>query len=336
MFASSCDLFLRDLARNAFFRPPEPLEFSNIAELMSAERLAEGLDASKRDAARTSHIVAFLALLRCHRFLGIADAQMAELDGIYQAHVIVAGVRRELRMLMRFLVVQGADTLADELELRLSALDEQHVEDPLPSLDGERELALRAERLRNGLRDTRRTVKAAAKRLRDLSRPEPEEPIARASAHVRKDLRQDIWAFRFILRAFLAKAAAVSVRSSGALETSELAFVGEFARHFRAFGPRLAKGTGYTHRGPLTKAVSALSRREALDAEALTWASDECERFFQHLERALEKEAGAADGTFDKVEAAETLRDYLTSAREHAPSEHPPAGAFGGGAQLGG
>jgi hypothetical protein len=78
VFASSCDLFLRDLARNAFFRPPEPLEFSNIAELMSAERLAEGLDASKRDAARTAHIVAFLALLRCHRFLGIADAQMAE------------------------------------------------------------------------------------------------------------------------------------------------------------------------------------------------------------------------------------------------------------------
>ena len=135
---------------------------------------------------------------------------MGRAEGLYEAHVVVAGVRRELRTLMRFLVVQGADALADELERHLSMLDIEHTEEPLPALDGERNLPVHAERMRNGIRDTRRTVKVAAKGLRDLSRPEVPSQSHPESQWTRKDLRQDIWAFRFILRAFIAKASAAS------------------------------------------------------------------------------------------------------------------------------
>ena len=330
IFRSSCDLFLRDLDRNAFFRPSEPLEFSNVAELIDPEYFSTEARAMQRDPAKTATLVAFLALLRDHRFLGIADRQMREFDGIYRAYVVIAGARRELRTLERFLIVQGAETSADELHARLLSLDAHgyHIDDPLPDLDADRGLALPSERMRNAIRELRRAVRATAKQLLHLDGAAALEPIDRESARVRKDLSQDIWAFRFILRAFLAKARAASTRV-GALDDEQLAFAGEFVRHFRTFGPRLAKGTGYERRGPLTTALSALSRRDTIDVDKLAFASQECERFADHLDRALEEALRSRAASFDKHEAAEELRAYLANARAHAPSAHPPEGAFG-------
>jgi hypothetical protein len=323
VFQSSCDLFLRDLDRNSFFHPAEPLEFSNVAELLSPKRVATMVGSSERDAAEAATLVAFLALLRDHRFLGIADRQMVEHDGIYRAHVVLAGARRELRTLMRFFVVQGMQDLADELRVRLLRLDAHHVGESLPRPTERRGLALPAERMRNEIRELRDTVKAAAKRLRDTQSAEP-EPSERASERVRRDLSQDIWTFRFILRAFLAKA---SVVRSG--ETGQLAFASEFARHFRAFGLRLTKGTLYERRGPLMTAVSGLSRRDALDAEKLAFAYRECDRFLDHLDRALERELASGGASFDRGEAAVALRDYLAEAGSRAPGSRAPTGAFG-------
>ena len=329
VFGSSCDFFLRDLRRNAFFDPPEPLEFVDAAELLGAERFLVGFDASKRDASKTATVVAFLALLRCHRFLGIADDQMAELDGLYRAHVVMAGARRELRTLIRFLVLQDAEAFAGRLERDLTSLAAHEIDNPLPAPNVSRGLALAAERTRNEIRELRRSVKATARRLRDIEAPSLPERNERQSGRVRKSLHQEVWAFRFILRAFLAKASALPV-VEGIHDPGQLAFAGEFVRHFRAFGPRLAKGTEYPHRGPLTTAVSALTRREAIDEETLAFAIEECERFAEHLERALTDDAGLSRNAFDKREAADALRAYLTSAKEHVPAERPPTGTFGG------
>ena len=68
-------------------------------------------------------MIAFLALLRDHRFLGIADGQLREPDGVFHAHLVAAAVRRELRVLSRFLLVQGVETFADELETRLLTVE---------------------------------------------------------------------------------------------------------------------------------------------------------------------------------------------------------------------
>lgn len=364
-FQASCDLFLRDLARNAFFRPPEPLEFSNVAELVRPASLTPELESWKSEAAKTTTVIAFLALLRDHRFLGIADRQIWEDDGLYRAHIVVAAVRRELRTLTRFLLVQGVETFADELEARLLSLDAHHItgarteitkaskelralresvealamgihaktrsalDDPMPELDPERGQALAAERMRNGIREVRATVKDAARQLRHLGNPVRAERAERKSERARTNLHQDIWAFRFILRAFVAKASVASMGADYWSDAGSLDFAGEFLRHFRVFGPQLTRGTDYARRGPLTRAVSALSNREAIDAAKLNLATRECILFVEHLDEALAEVPPSLLAPFDKNKAAAELRGYLSAAKDHTAADRAAAAAFG-------
>jgi hypothetical protein len=364
-FQASCDLFLRDLAHNAFFGPPEPLEFSNVAELVRPDGLTPELDSWKSEAAKMATMVAFLTLLRSHRFLGIADHQIGEDDGLYRAHIIVASVRKELRTLTRFLLVQGVETFADELEARLLSLDAHHItgarteitrasnelrelresvealamgihaqvrstlDGALPELHPERGHALPAERMRNGIREVRLTVKDAAKQLRSLGRPVRDPGLERKSERVRKNTHQDIWAFRFILRAFVAKASVASVGADYWSDAGSLEFVSEFVRHFRLFGPRLTRATDYPRPEPLARAVSALSHREAIDAASLNLATDECILFLEHLDKALAELPQSLLAPFDKNKAATELRGYLSAAKDRTTADRVAAGAFG-------
>jgi len=364
-FQASCDLFLRDIERNAFFRPPESLEFSNIAELVRPDGLTPELESWKSAAAKMATLVAFLTLLRGHRFLGIADHQIREDDGLYRAHIVVAAVRRELRTLTRFLLVQGVETFADELEARLLSVDAHHItaarteitrasnelaelresvealamnihakvrtalDGALPEVHSERGYALPAERMRNGIRELRTTVKDAAKQLRSLGHPVRDPRTERKSERVRKNNQQDVWAFRFILRAFVAKASVASVGGDNWSDAASLEFVAEFVRHFRVFGPRLSRATDYPRRGPLTRAVSPLSRREAIDAASLSLATHECILFLEHLDEALAEVPQSMLAPFDKSKAAAELRGYLAAAKERTASDRAAAGAFG-------
>jgi hypothetical protein len=364
-FQASGDLFLRDLARNAFFQPPEPLEFSNVAELVRPDGLTPELASWKSATAKMTTMIAFLTLLRGHRFLGIADRQIREDDGLYRAHIVVAAVRRELRTLTRFLLIQGVETFADELEARLLSLDAHHIigaraeitqasneltelretvealameihakvrsalDDGLPELHPERGYALPAERMRNGIREVRLTVKDAAKRLRSLGRPLVDPRTERKSERVRKNIHRDVWAFRFILRGFVAKASVASVGSDYWNDAGSLDFVAEFVRHFRVFGPRLIRATDYTRRGPLTRAVSALSHREAIDATTLNLATHECILFAGHLDEALADVPQSLLAPFDKSKAAAELRGYLSAAKDRTAADRTAAGAFG-------
>ena len=357
-FQASCDLFLRDLARNAFFHPPEPLEFSNVTELVRPESLTPQLESWKSEAAKMTTMIAFLTLLRDHRFLGIADRQICEDDGLYRAHVIVAAVRRELRTLTRFLSMQGVETFADELEARLLSLDARHItgarteitrvsnelkelresveelamgihakvrsalDDALPDLGPEGAHSLPAERMRNGIREVRATARTAAKQLRSLGRPIGAE---RKSDRVRKNPHQDIWAFRFILRAFIAKASVASVGADYWSDRGSLEFVREFVRHYRVFGPRLTRATDYPRRGPLTQAVSALNYHEAIDTLKLDTATRECVLFHEHLDEALADVPQSLLAPFDKTKAAADLRGYLAAAKDRNDDERAHA-----------
>ena len=287
-FEASTDFFLRELERNVFFSPPEPLEFSNVDELVRADVIAKDLDFWKSGAAT---MVALLTLLRAHRFLGIAERQRAKIDGTDCAELVLAGVRRELGALRLFLSLQGLDYVAAELE----------------GLD-----------LRSG-DEARAQLKAAAKTLR--GGPQSERP-GRRSERVAKSPYQDIWAFRFILRAFIAKASAISI------EAADRSFAQEFVRHFRTFGPRLMRATEYAHSRRLTAAVSALNRRNGPDREAIGIAAFECERFVEHLDAALGSLAFAPT-RFDKRAAAEELRGYLEDAKARFANRRAAAAAFG-------
>ena len=364
-FQTSCDVFTRDLERNAFFQPPDPLEFSNVAELVRPEGLAPELESWKSPAAQMTTLIGFLTLLRSHRFLGIADAQIGNRAGVYRAHVVVATVRKELRSLTRFLWVQGVETFADELEARLLSVDADQIakaraeitaaseqlkelresvdalamaiesrvrtalDEPLPDLDTELGLALPAERMRSGIREVRATVKGAAKQLHSLGRPSDDEPPTREDARVPKSHHQDLWAFPFILRAFLAKAAVASLDEDHWIDNGSLGFVAEFVRHFCVFGPRLMRATGYERRPQLTRAVSPLGRRQALDAASLDLAVHECILFLEHLEGELSEAPKSMWAPLDKAKAAAELRGYLAAARGRTASDRVAAGAFG-------
>jgi len=364
-FQASGDLFLRDLARNSFFHPPEPLEFSNVAELVRPDGLTPELDSWKSAAAKMTTIIAFLTLLRGHRFLAIADRQVREQDGLYRAHIVVAAVRRELRTLTRFLLVQGVETFADELEARLLSLDAHDITgaraeitrasneltelresvetlamdihakvrsalgDGLPELHPEGGYALPAERMRNGIRELRLTVKESAKQLRNLGHPVHDPRMERKSERVRKNTHQDVWAFRFILRAFVAKASVASIGADYWSDAGSLDFVAEFVHHFRMFGPRLTRATDYPRRGPMTRAVSAVSRQEAIDATTLNLATRECILFAEHLDETLANVPQSLLAPFDKSKAASELRGYLSAAKDRPAADHTAAGAFG-------
>lgn len=282
-FHSTCDMFLRDLSRNDFFRAPRALEVTNDP---------------------------FLTLLRAHRFVGIAAQRLDGEEGASIARVVVGAVRRDLRELVHFMNVQGDGSAIRGLSTVLSLVD---VDDMLLGVVA-REPDASMERFRNRLDELRHAIKSAAKRLRG-SGDEPEPAVERShSERVPVDLTGEIWAFRFILRAFLAKSSALSEMSEP-WDESRLAFVDDFVGHFRAFGPRLAKGTEYPARPALIQAVSAISHTEDIDAQRLEQAFVECDRFAEHLESVLSQRVDAEASTFDKERAAEELRAYLAGVK---------------------
>jgi hypothetical protein len=322
-FQEACDLFLRELGRNPFFQPPEPLEFSNAAELLQPEGLTPQLESWESESAKTATMIAFLALLRDHRFLGIADGQLHEPDGVFRSHLVAAAVRRALRVLGRFLLVQGVETFANELETRLLSVEaiatsihaksRSLLNDPLPEPAELGSDDLAAERMHQDIAELRATVRDAAKKLHALGRPALAERAERQSERVQRNLHQEIWAFRLILQAFLAKASASDARSN---DGGGLDFAGEFLRHFRLFGLRLSRGTKYPRRGPLTRAVSALNDRDSIDEAKIALATGECRLFLEHLDDALAELPESALEPFDKAKAAVELRAYLTAVKQ--------------------
>lgn len=364
-FAASADLFLRDLEHNRYFHPPEPLEFSNVSDLVSAQSVAPELAAWQSESAKTTLLVSFLTLLRTHRFLGIADRQILLGEDLHRAHIVIAAVRRELEVWTRFVLVQGVETFADELEARLLSVDADYIHESRAEISGaSRELqglremveaaaagvhakacdaldhplseaeavgsqSLVAERMRNGIGDVRAALKEAARLLHRIGNPSQIERAKRVSEQVPKDLHQDIWGFRFILRAFIAKASVAATAADDWLDLEALEFVPEFVRHFRLFGPRLIRATDYADREALIGAMSLLSRHETIDARALGAAMRECEAFAEHLDAMLERMPRSPLTPFDKHAAANGLRSYLTAAKHRQATERAAAAAFG-------
>jgi len=283
-FHSSCDMFLRELRRNEYFRPPRALELTNDA---------------------------FLGLLRLHRLAGIIVRQLDEGDGGYVALVVFSAIRRDLRELTHLIASRGDEAGAKELERVVTVLE---AEDMLP---GSHVLETEVSRgpMRERVRELRGALKRVAKRIRGSGEEHEDEAPRRRSERVPVDLTREVWAFRLILRAFLAKTNAVLSEGIEAQDPPRLAFVGEFVGHFRAFGPRLAKGTSYTERGPLTRAVSALSQPGDSSIERLADAVAECERFVEHLESVLSERSDSESPSFDKERAAAELRGYLEAAK---------------------
>ena len=330
-FQRSCELFARDLERNTFFHPPEPLEFANVDELVGEDDLVPKLRSRHGEAGEMTIVLAFLSLLRSHRYLGIADQQIRERDGLYRAHVVAAAVRRELNLLTRFLLEQGAENLAethrdrvDALALDVRAICVTMLDRALPSLKPGQAYALHAEQMRNGIREARAALKEVAKGVHELGRPERSK---RVSGPVPKQPGGELWSFRFILRAFIDKARAALALACDPRALDNVGFASELATHFRTFGPRLIKATRYPRREPLITAISELRGGVTIGAAMLDRAMQECALFLSHLDAELAE--AAQRHAFDKRAAAAELEAYLRGVREHGASQDSSAGAFG-------
>lgn len=327
-FEVSCDLFLRELHLNTFFQPAEPLEFLNAAELMRSENPTAQLESWESDAGTRATMISFLALLRDHRFLGIADRQLEENEGVYRAHIVAAAVRKELRTLSRFLLLRGAESFSGKLETRLLSVEalamgihaksRSALDYPLPELDARGSHPLAAERIHNGIQELRATVKDAAKQIYEIGRPARAERPERKSERLQRNLHQDIWAFRIILQAFIAKASVASVNGEASGKGGSLDFASEFLRHFRMFGLRLSRGTQYSRSASLTRAISALKDLDSIDESKLDLAMDESMLFLEHLDIVLTNVTEAEAAPFDKTHAADELRGYLTAVKQRS------------------
>jgi len=71
----------------------------------------------------------------------------------------------------------------------------------------------------------------------------------------------------------------------------------------------------YPRRGQLTRAVSALNERYAIDEAKLALAAGECTLFLEHLDDSLAELPESPLAPFDKTKAATELRAYLNAVK---------------------
>jgi hypothetical protein len=139
---------------------------------------------------------------------------------------------------------------------------------------------------------------------------------SRAAASVR--LRRDVWMFKQILRAFLAKAQASNGDELDQWSSaSSFVFVREFLDHFRAIGYQLVRRSDYDRLDHFISALETLRDADLLNEERMWDAVSECQAFYEYLERLfaqISRREELRDLPFDKKHAAETLRVYLGAA----------------------
>jgi hypothetical protein len=138
-----------------------------------------------------------------------------------------------------------------------------------------------------------------------------EQPSKRQRA---ERLRQQVWMFAQILRAFAAKARHAHGDEDRWATTPDVEFAREFLTYFRAIGYGLLRGVDYERLEAFVEATAPLQEPDVLDAGEVTRAIAQCDALHEYLQTMLEQ-LGAreelAGVLFDKRAAADALRMYL-------------------------
>jgi len=127
-------------------------------------------------------------------------------------------------------------------------------------------------------------------------------------------LRQHVWMFAQIVRAFSVKARYAQARDDGWGSLSEFRFVREFLAYFKAMGYPLLRASDYPRFAAFVETIHQLEDADLSEPDALERAVGECDRFYDFLVVLLdqigrrEELQGVA---FDKRAAAEMLKLYL-------------------------
>jgi hypothetical protein len=347
----------REVGRNAFFNPLVALEFRPEFDRIRAPEVLEALHAIESEATHRMVSLTMLTLFRALRYVSLVERYAAEPATARRSYLILAVLRSDVRALTRFLFRQAAGIMADGLERELmdaSASDIRMRHDAWTRRAGallslRRTLETIANTLRIEVRKTferelpspadapadellgpmlihacatlRATLHHAVLNLCvELSpgRALPElgsDEVGRRAASVR--LRRDVWMFKQVLRAFLAKADA----SGGGLDhwgsAASFMYVREFLNHFRAIGYQLVRRSDYERMDHFISAIDSLRDADLLDEQQMRAAVDECRAFFEYLGRLLaqiSRREELRNTPFDKQAAVDTLRVYLGAA----------------------
>jgi hypothetical protein len=128
-------------------------------------------------------------------------------------------------------------------------------------------------------------------------------------------LRQNVWMFAQIVRAFTVKARHAQSSSEGWSKTSGLQFVREFLAYFRAMGYPLLRSGDYPRFEAFMGVINELEDTDLVDAARLERAIAECETFCGFLVALVDQISRREElqgDAFDKRAAARTLRMYLS------------------------
>ena len=345
----------REIGRNAYFNPLIALEFRPEFDRIRNAAVLEALSGTSESAHRIAAL-ALLSFFRMLRYVELVEADAVHRGTARRAYVILAVLRSDARALTRYLVRRAPEHMADTFERQILRVPAAEIRDQTDALaDEARRLGrLRAtlESLAAALRvELRRTFEhelpapdadfdegelsaqlvVAMASLRAflehaietvVAELAPEAPLvlgqpeaARRFASAR--LRRDIWMFRQILKAFVAKAEASEGETDRWAGVASFRFVREFLSHFRAIGYQLVRGSDYPRLDAFLASLDALRDVDLLERAPLEATVAECRSFLGYLDVLFEqisRREELAGEPFDKRAAAEHLRLYLGAA----------------------
>jgi len=135
-----------------------------------------------------------------------------------------------------------------------------------------------------------------------------------AKRQISERLRQHVWMFAQIVRAFTAKARHARGTGDAWSTVTSFQFVREFLAYFRAMGYPLLRASDYPRFAAFLHAMNALQDADLMDPDKLERAMMECDAFHAFLTELLDR-IGHRDElrgvVFDKRAAAMALRLYL-------------------------
>ncbi|MFT5357458.1 MAG: hypothetical protein ACI9KE_004695 [Polyangiales bacterium] len=346
----------REIARSDYFNPLVTLEFRPEFDRIRSAPILSALHGATPHAHRVLALT-FLALFRLLRYLSVVDTYAKDPRTERLAFLILAVFRSDARALCYQLEERTSGALAKSFEKRIYSVSAVGIHSERDTLNREmktldslrgtlesvgqsirlegalvlsRELPSPEDAPRDGSLGPRLVVASASLRAIlhhgivsvaneldddvELGELGSTEKLALESS---LRLRRDVWGFRQVLRAFLAKADGAAVVTDHWNSYANFSYVREFLEHFRAIGYQLARRSDYPAFDRFLDSVGHLREVDLLDPERMDEVIEECRQFMTYLGELftrINRRADLAPHPFDRLQAAEHLRLYLGAA----------------------
>jgi hypothetical protein len=215
----------------------------------------------------------------------------------------------------RLIDIRGAfECIAANLRIEMRRIFEHDLPSPDDTI-GEAELRSTALAATNTLRPAVQNVilflgKTLGAKLEDSAVFDNQS----AKRQISERLRQNVWMFSQIVRAFAMKARHVQASDDRWGSAADFQFVKEFLAYFKAMGYPLLRASDYPHFASFMQAMNALEDADLVEPSRLESAIAECETFHVFLTQLVDQigmREELSGVEFDKRGAASALRLYL-------------------------